>query len=134
VIVVSDSRKVRLQTRVSEELREEYERKLQLEGRSVSEDLRRHVRDVVRSGAEMSGLPDDGELREAYVLLDELAAPDDRRVRASVAMTELAQSTQRPKENVKRAVLEPLQERGFIEVWNAWVTVRATGEVSGDAA
>ena len=120
--------------RISEELREEYERKLQLEGRSVSEDLRRHVREVVRSGAEMSGLPDDAELREAYVLLDELASPDDRRVRASVAMTELAQSTQRPKENVKRAVLEPLQERGFIEVWNAWITVRATGEVSSDAA
>lgn len=119
---------------MSAELREEYARKLQLEGRSVSEDLRRHVRDVVRSGAEMSGLPDDAELREAYVLLDELAAADDRRVRASVAVSQLAQSTQRPKENVKRAVLEPLQDRGFIEVWNAWITVREIGEVSSDAA
>lgn len=132
--MVSDSRKVQLKTRVSEELRGEYERKLQLEGRSVSEDLRQHVRDVVRSGAEMSGLPDDGELREAYVLLDELASPDDRRVRASVAVSQLAQSTKRPKENVKRAVLKPLENRRFIEVWNAWITVRATGEVSSDAA
>jgi hypothetical protein len=130
---MSDSRKVRLQTRVSEELREEYERTLQLEGRSVSEDLRRHVRDVVRSGAETSGLPDEAELREAYVLLDELASPDDRRVRASVAMSQLAQSTQRPKKNVKWSVLEPLQDRGFIDVWNAWITVLETGEVS-DAA
>lgn len=81
----------------------------------------------------MSGLPDEGELREAYVLLDELASPDDRRVRASVALSELAQSTQRPKENVKRAVLKPLQEQGFIEVWNGWITVLETGEVS-DAA
>ena len=131
---MSDSGEVRVYTRISEELREEYERKLQLEGRSVSEDLRRHVREVVRSGAEMGGLPDDAELREAYVLLDELASPDDRQVRASVAMTELAQSTQRPTENVKQAVLKPLQERGFIDVWNGWITVLETGEVSGDAA
>jgi len=131
---MSDSKEVRLRVRVSEELRDEYERTLQLEGRSVSEDLRQHVRDVVRSGAEMSGLPDEGELREAYVLLDELASPDDRRVRVPVALSELAQSTNRPKENVKRAVLMPLRDRGFIEVWNAWITVLETGEVSSDAA
>jgi len=131
---MSDTGKVRVYTRIPEELRDEYERTLQLEGRSVSEDLRQHVRDVVRSGAEMSGLPDDGELREEYVLLDELASPNDRRVQVPVALSQLAMATNRPKENVKRAVLKPLQEQGFIEVWNGWITVLETGEVSSDAA
>ena len=82
----------------------------------------------------MSGLPDDGELREEYVLLDELASPNDRRVQVPVALSQLAMATNRPKENVKRAVLKPLQEQGFIEVWNGWITVLETGEVSSDAA
>ena len=126
---MSESRKVRIRTRISEELRDEYERKLQLEGHSISEDLRQHVRDVVRGDAEMSGLPEDPELRESYVLLDELASPDDRRVKASVAVSELAQKTQRPKESVKQAVLEPLRERELIGVWNGWVTVQEVANV-----
>jgi len=117
-----------IRTRISEELRDEYERKLQLEGRSISEDLRQHIRDVVRDGAETSGLPEEPELREAYVLLDELASPDDRRVQASVAISELAQKTQRPEESVKRAVLEPLRNRGHIYVWNGWVTVQEAAD------
>lgn len=93
----------------------------------MSEDLRRHMEQVIAEhGGAVSNaghLPDD-ELATAYTRLDGLADPDTRTISADAAESALADALNRPKTTVRRAVLAPLERRGYITP--RWGDLRVT--------
>jgi antitoxin component of RelBE/YafQ-DinJ toxin-antitoxin module len=117
-----------LSVRCDAELKERYKDALDAEGRTMSEDLRRHMEQVVaeHGGAVSSAghLPDDDELATAYTRLDDLADPDTRTISADAAESTLADALNRPKTTVRRAVLAPLERRGYIAP--RWGELRVT--------
>lgn len=117
-----------LSVRCDAELKEHYKDALDAEGRTMSEDLRRHMEQVVaeHGGAvgNASHLPNDDELATAYTRLDDLADPDRRTVSAEAAESALADVLNRPKTTVRRAVLTPLERRGYITP--RWGDLRVT--------
>lgn len=94
----------------------------------MSEDLRRHMEQVIAEhGGAVSNaghLPDDDELATAYTRLDDLADPDTRTISADAAESALADALNRPKTTVRRAVLAPLERRGYITP--RWGDLRVT--------
>jgi antitoxin component of RelBE/YafQ-DinJ toxin-antitoxin module len=117
-----------LSVRCDAELKERYKDALDAEGRTMSEDLRRHMEQVVAEhGGAVSNpghLPDDDELATAYTRLDDLADPDTRTISADAAESALADALNRPKTTVRRAVLGPLERRGYITP--RWGDLRVT--------
>jgi antitoxin component of RelBE/YafQ-DinJ toxin-antitoxin module len=117
-----------LSVRCDAELKERYKDALDAEGRTMSEDLRRHMEQVVAEhGGAVSNaghLPDDDELATAYTRLDDLADPDTRTLSADAAESALADALNRPKTTVRRAVLAPLERRGYITP--RWGDLRVT--------
>jgi antitoxin component of RelBE/YafQ-DinJ toxin-antitoxin module len=107
-----------LSVRCDAELKERYKDALDAEGRTMSEDLRQHMERVVAEhGGAVSNaghLPEDDELATAYTRLDDLADPDTRTISADAAESALADALNRPKTTVRRAVLGPLERRGYI--------------------
>jgi antitoxin component of RelBE/YafQ-DinJ toxin-antitoxin module len=107
-----------LSVRCDAELKERYKDALDAEGRTMSEDLRRHMEQVVAEHGGTVGraghLPDDDELATAYTRLDDLADPDTRTVSAEAAESALADALNRPKTTIRRAVFGPLERRGYI--------------------
>jgi antitoxin component of RelBE/YafQ-DinJ toxin-antitoxin module len=107
-----------LSVRCDAELKERYKNALDAGGRTMSEDLRRHMEQVVAehggSVGNASHLPDDDELATAYTRLDDLADPDTRTISADAAESALADALNRPKTTVRRAVLGPLERRGYV--------------------
>jgi len=117
-----------LSVRCDAELKERYKDALDAEGRTMSEDLRRHMEQVVAEhGGAVSNagpLPDDDELATAYSRLDDLADPDTRTISAEAAESTLADALNRPKTTVRRAILAPLERRGYISP--QWGNIRVT--------
>jgi antitoxin component of RelBE/YafQ-DinJ toxin-antitoxin module len=117
-----------LSVRCDAELKERYKDALDAEGRTMSEDLRQHMEQVVaeHGGAVSSAghLPEDDELATAYTRLDDLADPDTRTISADAAESALADALNRPKTTVRRAVLTPLERRGYIAP--RWGSIRVT--------
>ncbi|PSP98153.1 hypothetical protein BRC89_09365 [Halobacteriales archaeon QS_4_70_19] len=118
----------RLSVRCDAELKERYKDALDAGGRTMSEDLCRRMEQVVAEhGGAVSNaghLPDDDELATAYTRLDDLADPDTRTISAEAAESALADALDRPKSTVRRAVLVPLERRGYITP--RWGDLRVT--------
>lgn len=117
-----------LSVRCDAELKSRYKDALDAEGRTMSEELRRHMEQVVaeRGGAVSNAghLPDDDELATAYARLDDLADPDTRTVSTDAAESALADALNRPKSTVRRAVLAPLERRDYISP--QWGSIQVT--------
>jgi Tfp pilus assembly protein PilP len=96
--------------------------------KNMSDDLREYMQKVVaQNGGEIDHdghLPNDKELAEAYLRLNDLADPDSRQIPVDVAESDLANQLNRPKKTVRQAVIEPLERRGFVSP--RWGTIRVT--------
>jgi hypothetical protein len=126
---------VRIHARVPESLKSEFESLMAESGMSMSEGVRELLRTAVNDrtfsdGGETDALPENDELRRAFLVLDRLAAPKSRQVSVAVAESEVAGKLNRPKRTVRDAIFEPLRHQGLIEPRYKRLVVE---EVDGDA-
>jgi len=105
-----------LSVRCEADLKEQY--KDAIGDTAMSDDLRQYMKRVVdENGGDTGsgdGLPNDDELRQAYLRLDKLASPDDHRVDYETAESDLASELNRPKKTIRRAIIQPLRRRGYL--------------------
>ncbi|ELZ94912.1 hypothetical protein C440_07547 [Haloferax mucosum ATCC BAA-1512] len=103
--------------RVDENLKKDYTNAL--DG-SMSDDLRAHMEEVartVRDEPEDDNLPEDEALRDGYIALRRTAEaydPSGRRLDVGTAISKVAERAGIPKEAVRRRILKPLEQRGYI--------------------
>lgn len=126
-----------LSVRTDEDLKREYKTALDAEGKSMSDDLREHMkRKVAEHGGNVGRddhLPADDDLATAYVRLDELASPDKRRVPVEVAKSDLADKLNLKAALVRSNVLDPLKRRGYIRpLYNGSVRVATPEELADE--
>ncbi|WP_241768337.1 hypothetical protein [Haloferax sp. ATB1] len=103
--------------RVDENLKDDYTSAL--DG-SISDDLRTHMEEVartVRDEPDDDNLPDDEALRDGYMALRRTAEaydPSGRRLDVGTAISKVAERAGIPKDAVRRRVLKPLEQEGYI--------------------
>lgn len=124
----SSKGQTQLSVRTDEELKDQYTDALDEQGKTITEDVREHMRDVV---AEYNGETDDGLNDDMAAALDTLrtvADPQTNRVTVDRATTAVAESCRVPKEAVKSSLLKPLEERGYVQPRWGVIRVRPEGE------
>lgn len=109
-----------LSVRCDADLKQQYADVLEEKGKSMSDDLRDHMKATVAAadGSSSYGvndqLPDDDTLRRAFHVLEEYVDPDTRSIDVDAAETLLADKTNTPKKVVRDRVIKPLDDRGLV--------------------
>jgi len=111
--------------RVAPEEKERYKEATDAEGVSMSEDLRSHVKQKGDGDdGDTRPLPDDEQLRRAFVILDSVCDPDTRLIDVEIAKTEISNKTNTPKGRVRTRHFKPLERRNYIKPAGGRIEVR----------
>lgn len=122
-----------LAARVDPLLEERVEEYATLNDVSKSEVLRKAVKEYLPDDIH-GRVPQDSELRDAYLWLKRRSNPTSGTISGQHAVNNLAQEFSKKPRYVKSTLLDPLQDKGWIEARAGTIAVRGAKRIEGDEA